>query len=74
VQKTRRDQPIELSREQMRALRRQVEAEQLHRDGAIGIRLARTEDRTQCSRSDLMKNPKWPEGVRSGRAGSVRVQ
>src|SRR5919109_560192 len=69
----RRDDPVELGNQLIRAVRRQIEREHLDRDDAIAVRIDGAIDGTQCARADLMDNTKRTECVRSG-AGCVRVQ
>jgi hypothetical protein len=68
------DQLLQLSHELMRALGRQVGLENLERDQTVEVGLVCAEDGTECAGTDLMKNPKWSEGVGGRRSGGFRVQ
>jgi hypothetical protein len=58
----------------MRALRRQIEFEELDGDETLAGRIVCTKYRSQRSRTDLMKDPKTSERVRRRIASRVSVQ
>jgi hypothetical protein len=68
------DKTLEFCNELMRALRRQVEFEELDGDEPLQRRIVGSKNRTQCPRADLMKYPKRSEGVGGCVASSVSVQ
>ncbi len=68
------NQTLECVNEPVGVLGRKVEPELLHRHQPTGVGLIGAIDRTEHAYADLVKNPKWPEGVRGRGAGSVRVQ
>jgi hypothetical protein len=65
---------LELGGELLHAFLRQVEREELDRDGTIANRIVRTEYRPQRAGADLMKNTKAPERVGGYGARRVGVQ
>ena len=68
------DQPFEFGDQLMDTLGRQVESEDFDGNQAIALRFVRAKHRTQSAGTDLMKYPKWTEGVWRGGAGNFRVQ
>jgi len=56
------------------ALRRHIEPQDLDRDQPCLIDIVRTKDRTECSGTDLMKDPVRSKRVRRRSAGSFRMQ
>jgi hypothetical protein len=58
----------------MAALGREIQFEQLDGDEALAGGIVRAKDRTQGSRTNLMKNSKRSEGVGRRSASSVSVQ
>jgi hypothetical protein len=68
------DEAFELGNELMRALRRQVEFEELDGDEPLQGRIVGSKNRTQCPRADLMQYAKRSEGVGGCVASSVSVQ
>jgi hypothetical protein len=68
------DETLEFCNELMRALRRQVQFEELDGDEPLQRRIVGSENRAQCPRANLMKCAKRSEGVGGCVASSVSVQ
>ncbi len=69
-----RNQLFELSDQLVNAFRWKVEPEEFDCNEPLPFRVISPKDRAQRSRTNLMKNPKWPELVWRCRAGSFGVQ
>jgi len=69
MRQTGRDKPIELRREPVRLIGRQIELEQLDRDEPLAIGVVRAENGSERPGADLMKNAKRSKGV--GRRSSL---
>ena len=74
MSQVRRDQLTELRDENVRELRRQVEAKQLDRDKAARFRLVCSIDGAERAGANLMQHTKRPEGVGRRRTGYIRIQ
>jgi hypothetical protein len=68
------DEPFKLGDQLVRALRWEVEREQLDGDEPLAGRVVGAIDRPQRSRTNLMKNSEGSERVRGRIASSVSVQ
>ena len=55
----------------MRLLRRDVEAERLHRDQTVARRLICAKDRTQRANANLVQDPERAERGRWGERGGI---
>jgi hypothetical protein len=65
---------LELGREAVDALGRQVEPEEFDGNQTLAIGVVRTKDGTQSAGANLMENPERAEGIERRRIRSVRVQ
>jgi hypothetical protein len=68
------NQHLELGHEPMHAIGCQIEAEELDGNQLVLLRIVGAKNRTECARSELMKNAKRTERPRMRGAGSFRVQ
>jgi hypothetical protein len=68
------DQLVELGDELVNPFRRNVEPEDLDRNGPVVVGMNSAIDRTERAGANLMEDTERPEGVRRRRTGSVGVQ